>query len=576
MEESPTQSLEALLEDLKSEETAKKANAMRNITMIGSALGYERCRNELIPYLNEFLDDEEEVLLAMAEIVPDLFDLVGGKNYAYLLLDILERLCAIEDSSVCNAAIKSFKLVLSKLDSSKLELLLLEQISRMSSSEWINSKLALASLLPVISKDVSVDGQSTILDVFRSLITNANSEVRKQAAENFKHFIGKVHLRHESNLQELLGLFGVDKEDSVRIILVEDLLTHFTAVGVKHNSSLMPVFRMLMDDKSWRVRYIVAEKLSDFATVMAPEQRSGVLVLAMVKFLQDNEPEVRTGACRKLVDFCKLISAEEVISHIIPVLSPLVTDLDYIKATFASNIVKLMPIIGRNNSTQHLLPLVLEILRDNSSEIKMCIFSDLEGICGVVGSESLAQIIMPSLEEMSADKQWRVKLKMVQCFPLLGKQLGKQFFEENFLPVVKKMIFDSTYSVRDGVVQVIKELITVFGQKWVENEIIRDVCDAKGDDHYSQRLTLILFLKNLASLLSPEFLSVSIIHIVNEMASDKVPNIRLNVVKTIKELGPLIKDTQGKDSLKMSLRLLNKDEDTDVRFYAEQVIRNFG
>ena len=49
-----------------------------------------------------------------------------------------------------------------------------------------------------------------------------------------------------------------------------------------------------------------------------------------------------------------------------------------------------------------------------------------------------------------------------------------------------------------------------------------------------------------------------------------------NVVKTIKELGPLIKDTQGKDSLKMSLRLLNKDEDTDVRFYAEQVIRNFG
>lgn len=576
MAETPAQSLEALLEDLKSDDVFKKANAMRNIPIIGNALGFDRCRNELVPFLNEFLDDDEEVLVSMAEVVPKLFDSVGGKNYAYVLLEVLEKLCSIEDISVCTAAISSFKTILSSIDCLKHETLLLDQTNRMNSSEWLNSKMALCCLLPIMVKDISPEGQSIILDTFRSLVTNSNPQVRKQAAENFKFFIGKVSPRHESNLQDLLGLIGVDKEDSVRLIGVDDLLSQFSAVGVRNNSSLMPVFRMLMDDKSWRVRYLVAEKLPDFAVVMAPEQRSAVLVSAMAKFLQDNEPEVRTGACRKMVDFCKLLNADEILTHIVPVLSPLITDVEYVKATLSSNIIKLMPLVGKAQSTQHLLPLVLEILRDNSPDIKVCIFSDLEGIFSVVGSENLSQIIMPSLEELSDDKQWRVKLKIVQCFPLLGKQLGLDFFEEHFLPIIKKLAFDSVYSVRDGVTQVVKDLFPIFGVKWVENSIAKEMCEKSTDDQYSKRLTLILFIKSVSSLFSTEFMLSTVIPCINDMASDRVANIRLNVVKTIKDIFLSVKDPQAKDSLKISLRLLNKDEDTDVRFYAEQALRVCG
>ena len=576
MADSPAQSLEALLEDLKSDEVPKKANAMRNISMIGSALGFERCRNELVPYLNEFLDDEEEVLVALAEIIPQLFDLVGGKNYAYLLLDVLERLCAIEDPSVCAAAVTSFKAILSKIDYSKLEVLLLDQIARMNTSDWVNSKVSLCTILPIISKEISIEGQGMVLDTFRSLLINTNVQIRKIAAENFRNLIGKVHSSHDGSLQEMLGLLGVDTEDSVRTIAVEDLLNHFTVVGVRNNSSLMPVFRMLMDDKSWRVRYIMAEKLPEFAAVMAPEQRSGVLVSAMVKFLQDNEPEVRTGACRKLVDFCRLINSEEILTHIVPVLTPLISDFDYIKATFASNIAKLMPMVGRASSSQHLLPLVLEILRDSSAEIKVCLFSDLEGISGVVGAESLAQILMPSLEELAEDKQWRVKLRVAQCFPVLGRQLGVEFFEQHFLPVVQKLIFDSVYSVRVGVMGIIKELCAVFGQRWVEDNIIREICVYSCDESYSKRLVTILLMKNTATCLTVEFLGSVVVDVLAEMANDVVANIRLNVVKTIKEVAGIVKDPQARDNLKIALRVLNKDEDIDVRFYAEQAVRTFG
>lgn len=575
MAETPASSLEALFEDLKSDDLDKKANAMRNISIIGSALGPERSRAELIPYLGEFMDDEEEVLIAMAEVVPTLFDLVGGKNFAYLLLEVLEKLSGIEDNSVCNAAVKGFLLVVSKLDCSKIEIMLLEQINRMNSSEWLNSRLALCSILPNICADMSSEGQSLVLDTFRSLVTHSNSMVRRRAAENFKFFIGKVSGRCESNLQEFLGLIGVDKDDSVRLIAVEDLLSYFKVLNPKTNSSLMPVFRMLMDDKSWRVRYLVAEKLPEFASSMAPEQRSGVLISAMTKFLQDSEPEVRTGASQRLIEFCRLISQEEILTSIVPVLAPLISDVEYVKATIASNLVKLMTLVGRNSSTQHLLPLALELLRDSSPDIKVCVLSDLEGMFQVVGAESLAQIIMPSLEELIEDKQWRIKAKILECFPLLGKQLGQSFFEEHFLLIVKKLMFDSVYSVRITANSVVKDLIPVFGAKWVERMVAIEMCENENNDAYSKRLSLVLFLKHIASVLSSEFINSVVVETLNHMSTDKIPNIRLNVAKTIKELSGSIKDQQVKDSLKYSLRLLNKDEDLEVRFYADQAIRTF-
>ena len=43
---------------------------MRNLGTVAVALGPERTRQELLPYILELMDDEEEVLLTLAEILP--------------------------------------------------------------------------------------------------------------------------------------------------------------------------------------------------------------------------------------------------------------------------------------------------------------------------------------------------------------------------------------------------------------------------------------------------------------------------------------------------------------------------
>ena len=88
-------------------------------------MGPERTREELIPFINgnflwircfdrqfitccdliETVDDEDDVLLAIADHISDLIDHVGGQQYYHTLLSTVELLAVVEDSAVRDAVI---------------------------------------------------------------------------------------------------------------------------------------------------------------------------------------------------------------------------------------------------------------------------------------------------------------------------------------------------------------------------------------------------------------------------------------------------------------------------------------
>lgn len=89
------------MDELKSDDVQLRLNAIHSIPTIALALGPDRTRNELIPFLQESVDDEDEVLLALAEELGKNFEeYIGGKDYAHLLLGPLEHLSAVEETLV--------------------------------------------------------------------------------------------------------------------------------------------------------------------------------------------------------------------------------------------------------------------------------------------------------------------------------------------------------------------------------------------------------------------------------------------------------------------------------------------
>lgn len=63
-----------------------RLNSIKKLSTIALALGIERTRSELIPFLTETIYDEDEVLLALAEQLGTFTPLVGGPEYVHCLL----------------------------------------------------------------------------------------------------------------------------------------------------------------------------------------------------------------------------------------------------------------------------------------------------------------------------------------------------------------------------------------------------------------------------------------------------------------------------------------------------------
>jgi len=93
-------------------------NAIHRLSTIALALGPERTRDELIPFLDgthnseparilarantqaESVEDEDEVLTALGEELGNFVEYVGGVDYGHVLLSPLENLAAIEEPLV--------------------------------------------------------------------------------------------------------------------------------------------------------------------------------------------------------------------------------------------------------------------------------------------------------------------------------------------------------------------------------------------------------------------------------------------------------------------------------------------
>jgi len=128
----------------------------------------------------------------------------------------------------------------------------------------------------------------------------------------------------------------------------------------------------------------------DLAKGIGFEQAKEVLLPFYAAFLKDTESEVRTAAVGRLSEFCKILDAQSTIAKIIPNLRDLENDsFVYVRAALAENILSICPIIERGPTNEQILPIFLNLLRDENSEVRLNMFKRLESLNSVIGIEDL-------------------------------------------------------------------------------------------------------------------------------------------------------------------------------------------
>lgn len=209
--------------------------------------------------------------------------------------------------------------------------------------------------------------------------------VRRAAAAKFGEVVKVMETEHVKN--ELIPLFNclaTDEQDSVRLLAVEACVV---IASIFKNDDieryLMQSIKAAIDDKSWRVRYVVADKFVELQTAVGPEITKNELVMAFGSLLRDNEAEVRAAAASKIKDFCHNLPVESreaiIMNHILPHVKDLVNDTNqHVKSALAGVIMGLSPVVGKENTIEHLLPLFLTQLKDECPEVRLNIISNLD------------------------------------------------------------------------------------------------------------------------------------------------------------------------------------------------------
>lgn len=126
-----------------------RLNSIKKLSTIALALGVERTRSELIPFLTETIYDEDEVLLALAEQLGTFITLVGGPEYAYCLLPPLESLATVEETVVRDKAVESLRAVAQQHSPADLENHFVPLVQRLSAGDWFTSRTSACGLFSV-------------------------------------------------------------------------------------------------------------------------------------------------------------------------------------------------------------------------------------------------------------------------------------------------------------------------------------------------------------------------------------------------------------------------------------------
>ncbi|KAI7827721.1 protein phosphatase regulatory subunit Paa1 [Kickxella alabastrina] len=485
---------------MKSDSLADRLESLKRLSVLALAMGEERTREELVPFLDESIDDEDELLLSLAEVLGDF---------------VQYNLAAAEETVVREKAVESINKLVEVMDQPQVEEYLIPCIARLSAGEWFTSRSSAAGLYSAAYGKVTDAIQAKLRTGFEALCKDETPMIRRAAASNLEKLDHVISFAIP-NFRRLAD----DDQDSVRLLTVEPLVAITKRLDTEEcKQYLGESVHNLCTDKSWRVRYMVADHFVAVAKNIKDRGLQEGMVEVALKLMRDNEAEVRGAICTQLDGLADLAQPESIVQRLTELLQELVEDpSQHVRATLGKHIGSLCPVFGKEGTIQSLLPLLLRLLKDSFPEVRLNIISKLDRR----GHDSLSRSLLPAIVELAEDKQWRVRLAIIEYF-----------FDEQLSNLCMSWLGDPVYSIREAATVNLKKLTEVFGVDWARATIIPKILAMATHPNYLYRMTTIFAITTIAPSVTAEIVRDLILPALEGLVNDPIPNIRFNVAKSL-------------------------------------------
>jgi len=557
-----------LIDELSQEDIQIRIGALKQVTRIASALGPERTRTELIPYLTDMLDDDDEVLRIICEVLLQLLELVGGKEYFHTLIPPYETLCVVEENSIRTLALTKLSEIITQLPDQAALQHLPSLFERLFSSGWHTARTAAAGMAPSIYPRVcNSEHGSSLQHNFLKLAKDSMPQVRRAVAENVGSLM-KILPRAQAEelvFPTLLELTS-DDQDSVRVRGLQSLIDVSLLIEEEANvNKLRWSIRRLCTDTSWRVRFLAASKFNQICASLEKESQS--MLDIYVKLLKDVEAEVRAAASSQLPEICSKWITEDVMkSKFVSILKNLSKDENkYARAQFAEVVVAAGSRYSSEFVGSHILPSVLDLLKDPEPEPRLKCLSNLD--LDVVNAMDLLEALMPCITQLAEDDKWRIRQSVMAMLPNLSSRLGTQIVDERIKTLMFKLMEDQVNKVRETAAQTMLKICQQLNdQEWTEKTAAEIFEKSKGQN-YLRKQTALECIQHMIDILPTQ----KCIELLLKFAEDKVPNVRFKLCTIMRNLIQCRKVPQEQYPIILeTLKKLYTDSDPDVRYFSQQ------
>lgn len=161
--------------------------------------------------MTEGVDDEDEVLLALATSLGNMISQVGGESHAHCLLPPLELLLMVEEITVRDAASASVQTIADSLPDETIQNQYEAMLKRLATKEWFTARISSASLMTRAYPRLTSSQQEEHIQLFAQLCQDETPMVRRVAAqhlgrmlENVVQAVGRKSLQEEGLATKLL------------------------------------------------------------------------------------------------------------------------------------------------------------------------------------------------------------------------------------------------------------------------------------------------------------------------------------------------------------------------------------
>ena len=162
--------------------------------------------------MTDGVDDEDEVLLALANSLGKMIPSVGGGSYAQSLLPPIELLLMVEENTVRDAATASASMIASALPDEIFQDKYASMLTRLARKEWFTARISSAGLIANAYPRLTQTQQEEHLKLFAELCQDDTPMVRRVAAQNLGIMV--------ENVVQVAGRCSLEEGGVVTTILI--------------------------------------------------------------------------------------------------------------------------------------------------------------------------------------------------------------------------------------------------------------------------------------------------------------------------------------------------------------------